>query len=100
MKSQTQNLVTAADVFEHNRYVYLNDTISRSDCEQLTQYMFKLYDEGKLKKTNNVLFLIPSMVIRFLMIFCKNLQNQLVNTLVRNFSLHIRTQESIGQAKY
>ena len=50
MQKQTQNLVTAADAFEHNRYVYLNDTISRPDCEQLTQYMFNLYNEGKTEK--------------------------------------------------
>ena len=42
--------MTAQQAFEQNRYIYLSGAVSRSECERLTQYMFKLKEEGKLTK--------------------------------------------------
>lgn len=50
MEMAAQQHYTAADAFRDRRYVYLNSTISRKDCEELTKYMFSLYDKGVLEK--------------------------------------------------
>ena len=42
--------ITAAKAFEQNRYIYLSGAVPREECERLTQYMFKLKEEGKLTK--------------------------------------------------
>lgn len=42
--------LTAQQAFEQNRHIYLSGAVSRSECERLTQYMFKLKEEGKLTK--------------------------------------------------
>lgn len=42
--------MTPAEYFEKNRYVYLGNAVPRQTCEDLTNYMFKLFDEGKLTK--------------------------------------------------
>ena len=42
--------MTAAKAFEKNRYIYLSGAVPRDECERLTQYMFKLKEEGKLIK--------------------------------------------------
>lgn len=39
-----------ASYFEQNGYVVLKDALTAKDCDQLTQYMFKLLQEGKLVK--------------------------------------------------
>ena len=36
--------------FRENRYVYLSGAVSRDDCEKLTDYMFQLFEDGKLEK--------------------------------------------------
>src|SRR6056300_982594 len=36
--------------FEDNRYVYLENVISKSDCKALTDHMFSLYENGKTEK--------------------------------------------------
>lgn len=42
-------LVKNAEYFEKNRYVYLSDIITQEECKDLTEYMFKLSEEGKLE---------------------------------------------------
>ena len=41
---------SVAEYFEQNRYCYLSGVVTRADCEQLTKYMFDLYDKGQLEK--------------------------------------------------
>jgi len=41
---------TAAQAFEEHKHIYLTGAISKSECERLTQYMFQLKEEGKLKQ--------------------------------------------------
>ena len=36
--------------FRDNRYVYLSGAVSRDNCEKLTDYMFRLFEDGKLEK--------------------------------------------------
>lgn len=38
----------AIEYFENNGYVVLKDALSKDQCKTLTEYMFKLFDEGKL----------------------------------------------------
>lgn len=38
------------DYFEKNGFVVLSDALSKEECENLTAYMFKLFDDGKLTK--------------------------------------------------
>jgi hypothetical protein len=38
------------DFFKNKRYVYLSGVLSRENCDQLTNYMFDLYDKGQLEK--------------------------------------------------
>jgi len=40
--------MTAAEYFEKNRYVYLNNVLTKENCERLTKHMFQLKEEGKL----------------------------------------------------
>jgi predicted 2-oxoglutarate/Fe(II)-dependent dioxygenase YbiX len=42
--------MTPSQYFEKNRYVYLSNVVSRQTCEDLTNYMFRLFDEGKLTR--------------------------------------------------
>ena len=42
--------MNTAEYFQKNKYIYLSNVINRSDCEELTNYMFKLFDDGKLVK--------------------------------------------------
>ena len=42
--------MNTAEYFQKNKYIYLSNVINRSDCEELTNYMFKLFDDGKLIK--------------------------------------------------
>ena len=40
--------MNTAEYFQKNKYIYLSNVVSRSDCDQLTKYMFSLFDDGKL----------------------------------------------------
>ena len=40
--------MTTSDFFDANGYVVLSDVLSKEQCAELTQYMFKLHKEGKL----------------------------------------------------
>ena len=40
--------MNAAQHFKEKKYIYLSNTISREECSKLTDYMFGLFDEGKL----------------------------------------------------
>ena len=42
--------MNAAQHFKKKKYIYLSNTISREECGKLTDYMFGLFDEGKLIK--------------------------------------------------
>lgn len=42
--------MNAIEQFKTNRYIYLSNAVSRSDCEKLTEYMFDLHKQGKLIK--------------------------------------------------
>jgi PKHD-type hydroxylase len=42
--------MNTAEYFKKNKYIYLSNTVSREDCSQLTDYMFGLYNDGKLTK--------------------------------------------------
>lgn len=42
--------MNTAEYFKKNKYIYLSNVVSREDCGQLTDYMFGLYNEGKLIK--------------------------------------------------
>lgn len=42
--------MNVVEYFKTNKYIYLTNVVNREDCEQLTNYMFKLYDEGRLVK--------------------------------------------------
>lgn len=37
-------------VFEKNKYVILSDVLTKKQCQELTNYMFSLYEQGKLEK--------------------------------------------------
>ncbi len=39
-----------AEYFEKKRYVYLSNVVPRQTCEDLTRYMFNLFESGKLSK--------------------------------------------------
>ena len=39
-----------AEYFKENKYIYLSNVLKKTDAHQLTDYMFKLYDDGKLNK--------------------------------------------------
>jgi PKHD-type hydroxylase len=39
-----------AEYFKKNKYIYLSNVVPRNTCEDLTNYMFSLYDQGKLTK--------------------------------------------------
>jgi len=41
-------MTSPKDYFEKNKYVYLTNAIDQNACKELTQYMFKLKEEGKL----------------------------------------------------
>lgn len=49
-KTQTRSMNPIARKFDEERWVYLSDVISRKEAYDLTDYMFELYDEGKLEK--------------------------------------------------
>lgn len=38
------------NAFDQNGYVVLRDALDKKQCQELTDHMFKLYDEGKLEK--------------------------------------------------
>ena len=40
----------AARSFQEQRHVYLSGAVSRDKCEELTNHMFRLFEEGKLEK--------------------------------------------------
>jgi predicted 2-oxoglutarate/Fe(II)-dependent dioxygenase YbiX len=40
----------AKEYFEKNGYVILQDALTKQQCKELTEHMFKLFDEGKLVK--------------------------------------------------
>lgn len=42
--------MTPAQYFKEKKYIYLSNVVPRSTCEDLTNYMFKLYEDGKLTK--------------------------------------------------
>ena len=42
--------MSVAEYFKQNRYVYLSNVLSKDDCEKLTEYMFSMYDAGKLER--------------------------------------------------
>ena len=42
--------MTPKNVFDQRGYVVLKDALTKHQCHELTNYMFKLYDEGKLEK--------------------------------------------------
>lgn len=42
--------MNAAEHFKANRFIYLADTISKQDCEELTKHMFALQQSGQLVK--------------------------------------------------
>lgn len=39
-----------AEYFKNNKYIYLSNVVSRKTCEDLTNYMFSLYEKGDLTK--------------------------------------------------
>ena len=39
-----------AEYFKENKYIYLSNVVKKTDAHRLTDYMFKLYDDGKLSK--------------------------------------------------
>lgn len=41
---------TTTDYFERNGYVVLQGALTQQQCKDYTEYMFKLFDEGKLTK--------------------------------------------------
>lgn len=41
---------TAADFFKESSYVVLNEVLSKELCQNLTEHMFKLYEDGKTTK--------------------------------------------------
>lgn len=43
-------MITAQDFFEKNKWVYLNDTISKEDCAVLTEHMHSLFKQGETTK--------------------------------------------------
>jgi len=42
--------MSTRDFFDQNGYVVLTGALSKQECDQLTQHMFNLHDEGKLVK--------------------------------------------------
>ena len=42
--------MTPSEYFKKNKYVYISGAVPRNTCDDLTKYMFSLYDEGKLTK--------------------------------------------------
>ena len=42
--------MSTAEYFKEKKYIYLSNVVSRPDANQLTEYMFKLFDDGKLEK--------------------------------------------------
>ena len=42
--------MTPKNVFDQQGYVVLKDALPKQQCQELTDHMFKLYDEGKLEK--------------------------------------------------
>ena len=42
--------MTPAEYFNNNKYVYISGAVPRSTCNDLTKYLFSLYDQGKLTK--------------------------------------------------
>lgn len=42
--------MTPAQYFKDKKYIYLSNVVPRNTCEDLTNYMFKLYEDGKLTK--------------------------------------------------
>jgi len=42
--------MNTAEYFKENKYIYLSNVVKKTDAHQLTDYMFKLYDDGKLSK--------------------------------------------------
>ena len=42
--------MTPKNVFDQQGYVILKDALSKQQCQELTDHMFKLHDEGKLEK--------------------------------------------------
>lgn len=42
--------MTPAEYFKKNKYVYISGAVPRSTCNDLTKYLFSLYDQGKLTK--------------------------------------------------
>ena len=40
----------AAKSFQEHRHVYLSGAVPRDKCEELTNHMFRLFEEGKLEK--------------------------------------------------
>jgi PKHD-type hydroxylase len=42
--------MTPAQYFKEKKYIYLSNVVPRTTCEDLTNYMFKLYEEGNLTK--------------------------------------------------
>jgi len=44
--------ITTADFFENNGYVVIKNIVTKEQCVRLTNYMFSLYDRGKLFKDN------------------------------------------------
>ena len=49
-KLPPKQLGPVAQRFEQARWVYLSDVITRDEANKLTDYMFELYEEGKLEK--------------------------------------------------
>jgi len=49
-KLPPKQLGPVAQRFEQARWVYLSDVITREEANDLTDYMFDLYEEGKLEK--------------------------------------------------
>jgi PKHD-type hydroxylase len=43
-------MATAIEFFNKNRWVYLNDTIAKADCEVLTDHLFDLHKKGLTEK--------------------------------------------------
>ena len=42
--------MTPKDAFNHQGYVILKDALSKQQCQELTDHMFKLHEEGKTEK--------------------------------------------------
>ena len=49
-KLPPKKLGPAAQKFEEAKWVYLSDVITREEANDLTDYMFNLYEEGKLER--------------------------------------------------